>query len=138
MAIKMRFLHYPDNKKLAALCKELNSEYENCSFDKIPPAYPSERERFTVIFIKSGKELPDILNTFCGSLTKDRTQNVLYFVDAPDGAVNTMVELTQKAGAKVVGEPIKIKMPGLFGGFSDEVKQSVREAVAKAYADVQS
>ena len=51
MAIKLRILHYPDNKKLAALCKEINSEYENSKFDKIPPAYPCERERLLVAFV---------------------------------------------------------------------------------------
>lgn len=137
MAIKMRFLHYPDNKKLSALCKELSDGYDNCSSDRIPPAYPSERERFTVILIKTGKELTNELNMFCGMLSKERTQNVLYVLDAPDAAVSTIVELTQKAGAKVVGEPVRVKFPGIFGGFSEEVKATIRQAVASAYEEVQ-
>lgn len=137
MAIKMRFLHYPDNKKLSAVCKELSAEYENCSFDRIPPAYPSERERLTVILIKTGKELTNELNMFCGMLSKDRTQNVLYILDAPDVAANSIVELTRKAGANVVGEPVRIKFPGIFGGFSEDSKKVIREAVAKVYEEVQ-
>ena len=136
MAIKMRFLHYPDNKKLAALCKELTAEYENCSFDKLPPAYLCERERLTVIFCKTGKDPANDLDMFCGNLTKDRSQNVFFIFDAPDAAVTALTERTTKAGAKVL-EPLKVKFPGLFGGFSEETKQTIRDAVKKVYAEVQ-
>ncbi|MBR2461189.1 MAG: hypothetical protein IKB34_08175 [Clostridia bacterium] len=135
MAIRMRFLHYPDNKKMSAFCQELTAGYENCKFDKVPPAYPSERERFTVIFIKAGKDPANDLTMFCGGLTKDRTQNVLYFMDAPDATVNSLVEMTEKAGAKVC-DTVKIKYPGLFGGISEDTKKTVTEAVAKYYAEL--
>ena len=135
MAIRMRFLHYPDGKKMSAFCKELTAGYENCKFDRVPPAYPSERERFTVIFVKSGKDIPNDLNMFCGGLTKERCQNVLYFMDAADETVKTLVELTEKAGAKVL-ETVKIKYPGLFGGISEETKKVVTETVAKYYAEL--
>lgn len=142
MAIRMRFLHYPDKPKLAAFCKELTSEYENCKFDRIPPAYPSERERFTVIFIKCGKELTSELDMFCRGLTKDRSQNVLYFVEAPDSAIEKILELTKAAGANVIGEPIKIKFPGslpiIGGNFTEETKATVRDAVKKAYDELNS
>ena len=39
MAIKLRVLHYPDNAKLSALCKDISSAYDNVKFDKIPPAW---------------------------------------------------------------------------------------------------
>ena len=135
MAIRMRFLHYPDGKKMSAFCKELTAGYENCKFDRVPPAYPSERERFTVIFVKSGKDIPNDLNMFCGGLTKDRCANVLYFMDAPEATMNELVELTKKAGANVC-DTVKIKYPGFFGGISEETKKVVTETVAKFYAEL--
>ena len=136
MAIRMRFLHYPDNKKLAALCAELTAEYENCKFDKLPPAYPCEKERLTVVFVKTGKDVANDLEMFCSGMTKDRSQNVLFICDAPDATVKYIAEKTATAGAKVP-EPLKIKFPGLFGGFSEDAKKTIRDYVAKVYAEVQ-
>ena len=136
MAFKMRFLHYPDNKKLSTYCQELNGGFENCSFDRVPPAYPCERERFTVVLIKAGKELPNDLTMFCNGLSKDRTQNVLYIMDAPDASVTAIVDMTKKAGANVMGDPVRVKFPGLFGGFSDEAKTTIKAAVDAAYAEL--
>lgn len=130
----MRFLHYPDNKKMSAFCKELTAGYENCKFDRVPPAYPSERERFTVIFVKTGADIKNDLEMFCGGLTKDRCQNVLYFMDAPEATVKKLVELTEKAGAKVC-DTVKFKHPGLFSKMTDDAKQAIKDTVAKYYAE---
>ena len=50
-------------------------------------------------------------------------------------AVKTLVELTEKAGAKVL-DTVKIKYPGFFGGVSEETKKVVTETVAKYYAEL--
>ena len=50
-------------------------------------------------------------------------------------AVNSLVEMTEKAGAKVC-DTVKIKYPGLFGGISEDTKKTVTEAVAKYYAEL--
>ena len=115
MAIKLRILHYPDNKKLAALCKEINSEYENSKFDKIPPAYPCENERLLVAFIKSGKEATSELKTFCGDLTKSRAQNVAFIFDAPEATAKALADSSVKAGAKLAAEPKFMKFVRKMG-----------------------
>ncbi len=137
MAIKLRILHYPDNKKLAALCKEINGEYEYSKFDKIPPAYPCENERLLVAFVKTGKDPANELKMFCGDLTKSRVQNVLFFFDAAPATGKELADLAVKAGAKLAAEPKFIKFPGLFGGFSDDAKKEIKEYIATAYAAVQ-
>ena len=47
----------------------------------------------------------------------------------------SLVELTEKAGAKVL-DTVKIKYPGFFGGVSEETKKVVTETVAKYYAEL--
>ena len=138
MAIKLRILHYPDDKKLAALCKEINSEYENSKFDKIPPAYPCENEKLLVAFIKSGKDATNELKMFCGDLTKSRVQNVAFIFDAPEATAKELTELAAKAGAKVYGEPKFMKFPAFIFNFKDEQKKEIKAYIAEAYAAVQN
>lgn len=137
MAIKLRILHYPDDKKLAALCKEINSEYQNSKFDKIPPAYPCENEKLLIAFIKSGKEPTNELKMFCGDLTKSRVQNVAFIFDAPESTVKELTELAANAGAKVYGEPKVMKFPSFIFNFKDEQKKEIKAYIAEAYAAVQ-
>lgn len=138
MAIKLRILHYPDNKKLAALCKEINSEYENSKFDKIPPAYPCERERLLVAFVKTGKEPTNELKMFCGDLTKARVENVAFIFDAPEATAKALADSAVNAGAKLACEPKFMKFPGLFGGFSPAATAEIKAFIAEAYKAVQS
>lgn len=138
MAIKLRILHYPDNKKLAELCKEINSEYENSKFDKIPPAYPCERERLLVAFVKTGKEPTNELKMFCGDLTKSRVENVAFIFDAPEATAKALADSAVNAGCKLAIEPKYTKFPGLFGGFSADAKADIKAFIAEAYKAVQS
>ncbi len=137
MAIKLRILHYPDSKKLASLCKEINGEYENSKFDKIPPAYPCENERLLVAFIKTGKDPANDLKMFCSDLTKSRAQNVLFFFDAAPAVGKALADSAVNAGAKLAAEPKYIKFPGLFGGFSDAVKKEIKDYIKNAYDALQ-
>ncbi len=137
MAIKLRVLHYPDNKKLAALCKEINSEYDNSRFDKIPPAYPCENERLVVAFVKSGGDPTNELTMFCGGLTKQRAVNVAYIFDADPKVGTSLAEMSEKAGAKLIVEPKYMKFPGLFGNFNDAQKAEIKAFISDAYAKAQ-
>lgn len=137
MAIKLRILHYPDNKKLAALCKELQAEYDNSRSDKIPPAYPCENEKLLVAFVKTGKEPTNELKMFCGDLTKARVQNVAFIFDAPESTAKALADSAVKAGAKLAAEPKFMKFPGLFGGFSANAKAEIKAYVAEVYKAVQ-
>ena len=130
MAIKLRILHYPDNKKLAALCKEINSEYENSKFDKIPPAYNCDKDRLLIAGISSGKDFSSPLSMFLRGLSKDRVQNVAIFTDSNDAAIAAMKETIEAAGATVVD--IK-KVKGSFLPFLKGVKPEEMEEL-KAWA----
>ncbi len=137
MAIKLRILHYPDNKKLAALCKEINAEYENSKFDKIPPAYPCEKEKLLVAFVKTGKEPANELRMFCNDLTKQRVTNVAYIFDADPKTGAALAESSAKAGAKLICEPKYMKFPGLFGNFNEVQKSEIKAFIKEAYKKAQ-
>ena len=138
MAIKLRVLHYPDNKKLSALCNDITSSYENSKYDKIPPAYPCENEKLLVCFIKSGKEMTAELKNFVGDLSKARAQNV-FFIFGCDAKVGKAIEdLAVNAGTKLAGESKYVKFPALpFLDFSADAKKDIKDALAAVYQTVQ-
>ncbi len=139
MAIKLRVLHYPDNKKLSDLCKSISGAYENSKYDKIPPAYPCENEKLLVAFIKTGKEMTAELKNFVGDLSKSRAQNVLFIFGCSEATGKSIEELALGAGTKLAAESKYVKFPALpFLDFGADVKQEVKDAVAAAYAAVQA
>jgi ethanolamine utilization protein EutL len=125
MAIKLRVLHYPDNKKASALCKEISTAYDNSKYDKIPPAYPCENEKLLVAIIKTGGELSAELKNFVGDLTKSRAQNVLFVFGCNEATGKKIEELALNAGTKLAGEFIGI----LAGEDPAEVKSGLDAAV---------
>jgi phage gpG-like protein len=138
MAIKLRVLHYPDNKKLSALCNEISSSYENSKYDKIPPAYPCENEKLLVCFIKSGKELTAELKNFVGDLSKARAQNVFFIFGCAPAVGKAIEDLAIGAGTKLAGESKYVKFPALpFLDFGADVKKEIKDAVAAVYQSVQ-
>ena len=138
MAIKLRVLHYPDNKKLSALCNEISSAYENSKYDKIPPAYPCENEKLLVCFIKSGKELTAELKNFVGDLSKARAQNVFFIFGCAPAVGKAIEDLAIGAGTKLAGESKYVKFPVLpFLDFGADVKKDIKDAVAAVYQSVQ-
>ena len=138
MAIRLRVLHYPDNKKLSALCNEICSKYENSKYDKIPPAYPCENERLLVAFIKTGKELSSELKNFVKDLSKSRAQNVMFIFDCSQATGKEICDMATAAGTKVIAEPVYVKFPSLFFmNFGAEQKQQIMKAVETAYAAAQ-
>ena len=138
MAIKLRVLHYPDNKKLSALCNDISSTYENSKYDKIPPAYPCENEKLLVCFIKSGKELTAELKNFVGDLSKARAQNVFFIFGCAPAVGKAIEDLAIGAGTKLAGESKYVKFPALpFLDFGADVKKEIKDAVAAVYQSVQ-
>lgn len=138
MAIKLRILHYPDNKKLSALCNDINAGYENSKYDKIPPAYPCENEKLLVTIIKTGKEMSAELKNFIGDLTKSRAQNVLFILGCSPAVGKNIETLALNAGTKLAGESKYVKFPVLpFLDFSADTKKEIKDAIAAAYEAVQ-
>lgn len=139
MAIKLRVLHYPDNKKLSAICNEISSKYDNSKYDKIPPAYPCENEKLLVCFIKSGKEMTSELKNFIGDLSKARAQNVFFIFGCAPAVGKAIEDLAVNAGTKLAGESKYVSFPALpFLNFKPEVKKEIAEAIDAAYQAVQA
>ena len=134
MAIKLRVLHYPDTPKLSALCKEISSAYENVKYDKIPPAYPCEKEKLLVAIIKTGGELSAELKNFVGDLSKARAENVLFVFGCNEATGKKIEDLAVNAGTKLAGDSKYVKFPFLpFLDMSPATKQEIKDAVKAAY-----
>ena len=133
MAIKMRVLCYPDNKKLLAIGNMIKAEYDlNLnSVDRIPPAYSCDKERLVILATNIKGNLPDDYRLFVRELTKARAYNVAIIAAGDDACVEKTKELIKEAGANVIEDVKQIKM-GLFDNkVSDTEKTEILEWVKK-------
>ncbi len=127
MAIKMRVLCYPENKKLSAIGNMIKAEYELSvnAVDRIPPAYPCDKERIVILATKINKTLPEDYRLFLGRLNKSGASNVAVLAAGDDACVEETKKLLAEAGTNVIDETMKIKI-GLFDSkVSDAEKADV-------------
>jgi len=127
MAIKMRVLCYPEKKKLLAIGNMIKAEYELSvnAVDRIPPAYPCDKERIVVLATNIKGNLPDDYRLFLGRLNKNGAANVAIIAAGDDACVEKTKELLREAGTNVIDNTLKIKM-GLFDSkVSDEEKAAI-------------
>lgn len=135
MAIKMKFLHYPEKGKIATFTKILADEY-GFQADKIPPAYEPNRDRLLFAGITSGKSLNDTLARFLRGLTKEKVQNVAIYTDASDETIEAVKKLITDAGVTVVGVK-KVKgsllpfLAGVKAAEAEEIKAWAKEMIEK-------
>ena len=135
MAIKMKFLHYPEKGKIATFAKILATEY-GFQADKIPPAYEPNRERLLFAGITVGKSLGDTMERFLRGLSKEKAQNVAIFTDAPDATVETIQKIITEAGVTIVGIK-KVKgcpipfLAGVKSAEADDIKAWAKEMIEK-------
>ena len=115
MAIKMRVLCYPEKKKLLAIGNMIKAEYDLSvnAVDRIPPAYPCDKERIVILAINIKKSLPDDYRLFLGRLSKAGAANVAILSAGDDACVEKTKELLREAGTNVIEDTMKITM-GLF------------------------
>lgn len=135
MAIKMKFLHYPEKGKIATFTKILAEEY-GFQADKIPPAYEPTRERILFAGITAGKSLGDTLERFLRGLSKEKAQYVAIYTDAPDATIDTIKKLITDAGVtlldikKVKGCPIPF-LAGVKPAEADDIKAWAKGLIEK-------
>lgn len=135
MAIKMKFLHYPEKGKIATFAKILATEY-GFQADKIPPAYEPNRERLLFAGITVGKSLGDTMERFLRGLSKEKAQNVAIFTDAPDATVEAIQKIITEAGVTIVGIK-KVKgcpipfLAGVKPAEADDIKAWAKEMIEK-------
>ncbi len=115
MAIKMRVLCYPEKKKLLAIGNMIKAEHQLSinAVDRIPPAYPCDKERIVILATNISKTLPDDYRLFLGRLNKGGAANVAIIAAGDDACVEKTKELLREAGTNVIDNTLKIKM-GLF------------------------
>ena len=133
MAIKMRVLCYPETKKLLAIGNMIKAEYDLSinAVDRIPPAYPCDKERIVILATNIKGELKDDYRLFLGRLSKAGAANVAILAAGDDACVEKTKELLREAGTNVIEDTLKIKM-GLFDSkVTDEEKADILAWVEK-------
>lgn len=133
MAIKMRVLCYPEKKKLLAIGNMIKAEYELSvnAVDRIPPAYPCDKERIVILATNIKGSLPDDYRLFLGRLNKDGAHNVAIIAAGDDACVEKTKELLREAGTNVIDDTLKIKV-GLFDSkVSDAEKADILAWIEK-------
>ena len=134
MAIKMRVLCYPENKKkLTAIGNMIKAEYDLSvnAVDRIPSAYPCDRERIVILATNVKGKLPDDYRLYVRELTKARAANVAIIAAGDDECVAKTKELLHEAGTNVLDDVLKIKV-GLFDSkVSDAEKAEILAWVKK-------
>ena len=134
MAIKMRVLCYPENKKkLTAIGNMIKAEYDLSvnAVDRIPSAYPCDRERIVILATNVKGKLPDDYRLYVRELTKARAANVAIIAAGDDECVAKTKELLHEAGTNVLEDVLKIKV-GLFDSkVSDAEKEEILAWVKK-------
>ena len=128
MAIKMRVLCYPENKKkLTAIGNMIKAEYDLSvnAVDRIPSAYPCDRERIVILATNVKGKLPDDYRLYVRELTKARAANVAIIAAGDDECVAKTKELLHEAGTNVI-EDVKTVKVGLFNTkVTDEEKADI-------------
>lgn len=134
MAIKMRVLCYPENKKkLTAIGNMIKAEYDLSvnAVDRIPSAYPCDRERIVILATNVKGKLPDDYRLYVRELTKARAANVAIIAAGDDECVAKTKELLHEAGTNVLDDVLKIKI-GLFDSkVTDAEKEDILAWVKK-------
>ena len=138
MAIKMRILCYPEGKKkLSAIGQLIKNEYDlNVnSVDRIPSAYPCDKERFVFIGISVKDEPENKVRLFCQQLDKTKAANVALIVDGNEKGANAIKEMLASAGTNIFPEVLFIKggLPFL-GNLNAEEKKALDEWLDRARA----
>ncbi len=132
--MKMRALVVSGKGKLKAIGDLLakNGTYQS---DKIPPAYPCDRERLVVIIASLKSNMPDSFRTFCQVLDKDKAQNVALIVDGNETDAGMVAEWIRSAGANVIDNILYFPV-SFFGGFSKKLSVDEEKKVNEWYAGV--
>jgi len=114
--IKMRVMCDSQKAKIQTYAVALGQAF-NCSSDKVPPAYPCEKERLVIIVASLKGQPSDQLRRFCMELTPARAQNVLLVIDneKEQAGIEALKNTLRDAGTNVIDDIYYVKT-GLFSG----------------------
>ncbi len=123
--MKVRVICYSKKKKMEQFCQIIANALD-CKWDKLPLAYPCDKERLTVFVVSAPH--PDLLR-MCTNMTKDRTANVAFLVDGKESSVVPYIEAAKEAGANVFDNIMYVKAGFLpfIGSVSAEESAAVEK-----------
>ena len=139
MAIKMRVLCYPENKKkLTAIGNMIKAEYDLSvnAVDRIPSAYPCDKERIVILATSVKGKLPDDYRLYVRELSKARAANVAIIAAGDDACVEATKELLGEAGTNVIDDVMRVKIGFFDSKVSDEEKAAILAWVEKVKAEL--
>ena len=139
MAIKMRVLCYPESKKkLTAIANMIKAEYDLSvnAVDRIPSAYPCDKERIVILATSIKGKLPDDYRLYVRELTKARAANVAIIAAGDDACIESTKALLAEAGTNVIDEVKRIKIGFLDNKVTDEEKADILAWVEKVKAEL--
>lgn len=138
--MKLRVLTATSKGKLLSIAdiiaKKGGADY---AVDVIPPAYPCERERLTVIVVSAAAKMPDSFSSFCKLLSRTRSQYVAFVVDGTPENAAQILNWVKDAGARVCENVLYINggLPFKFlRGISDEEKQKAENWIDATLAEI--
>ncbi|MCQ2432067.1 MAG: hypothetical protein MJ175_05615 [Clostridia bacterium] len=126
--MKMRVICYSKKKKMEGFCAAI-AEAQGCRWDKLPLAYPCDKERLTIF---CGSVPHEDLRRMVAEMTKERTANVAFLIDGPESVAKEYIEAAKKAGTNVIDNVMYVKCGKIpfLGKVSDE-----EAAAAKKWAE---
>ena len=139
MAIKMRVLCYPENKKkLTAIGNMIKAEYDLSvnAVDRIPSAYPCDKERIVILATSVKGKLPDDYRLYVRELSKARAANVAIIAAGDDACVEATKELLAEAGTNVIDDVMRVKIGFFDSKVSEEEKAAILAWVEKVKAEL--
>ncbi len=128
LIMKMRVICYSKKKKMEQFCQVIADAGE-CKWDKLPLAYPCDKERLTV-FVATVPN--DDLRRMVPEMEKARSANIAFLIDGPEGSAKEYIDAIP-AGANIFQNVkyVKCGKISFLDKMKDEEKQDV-EAWAKS------
>ena len=120
ITMKMRVICYSKKKKMEAFCEAI-ANAQGCKWDKLPLAYPCDKERLT-IFVASVPH--DDLRRMVPEMTKERSANVAFLIDGPEGSAKEYIDAAKAAGTNVIDNVMYVKCGKIpfLGKITDDEK----------------
>lgn len=126
--MKMRVICYSKKKKMEGFCQAI-ADAQGCRWDKLPLAYPCDKERLT-IFVAT---LPhEDLRRMVPEMVKERSANVAFLIDGTEAQAKEYIDEVKKAGSNVIDNVMYVKCGKIpfLGKITEDEK-----AAAKKWAE---
>jgi len=132
--MKIRVLCNTKKGKMQSFAKAIMDKYQLTanSIDKIPPAYPCDKERIVIVGVSLSVGISDTLRYFAREMTKQKAQNIALYVDGKESLAEELIAIFKEAGTNVIDEVHYVKggLP-IFSKISSAEQSSILEWVER-------